>query len=237
MYLGNREFDTQHHTYVMGILNLTPDSFSDGGRYQRMDRALYRAQEMIAEGADILDLGGESTRPGHESVPEAEEMERVLPVLERLHERFEIPLSLDTSKSRVAAEGIAAGASLINDVWGLQKEGMSRVIAESGVCCCLMHNRTKITEDLTLDGFVAQMEDDLHRALEAGIKREQLILDPGIGFAKTQPYAVRLPDPSWRFTQIRDRPCAGSAGRKAPGRHARRHCGGGQVPLRFCPRA
>ena len=187
MYLGNKKFDVKHHTYVMGILNVTPYSFSDGGNYQHMDQALYRAEEMIAEGADLIDLGGESSRPGHTAISEQEELERVLPVLERLRQNFDIPLSLDTCKSSVAQAGISVGVDMINDIWGLKKDDkMQHLIAQSGVVYCLMHNRRETIPSLTVEDFLLQVQEDIQCARSAGIREEQIVLDPGIGFAKTQ---------------------------------------------------
>ena len=147
MKIGNKEFDVKNHTYVMGILNVTPDSFSDGGNYTEMDRALFRVEEMLKEGADLVDVGGESTRPGYIPVSEEEEILRICPVIEAVKSRFDVPVSLDTYKSKVAKTGICAGADLINDIWGLKyDEGMAEVIATAGVPCCLMHNRPTLMQ-------------------------------------------------------------------------------------------
>ena len=144
MRIGSREFDTKQHCYIMGILNVTPDSFSDGGKYNEMDAALFHAEEMVREGADILDVGGESTRPGHIQITEDEEIARVAPVVEALKKRFEVPISIDTYKSKVAKAALTAGADLVNDIWGLKYDAkMAEVIAKSGAACCLMHNREK----------------------------------------------------------------------------------------------
>ena len=130
MKIGNREFDVTNRTYIMGILNVTPDSFSDGGKWNTMDHALKHAEAMIADGADILDVGGESTRPGHTPVGAQEEIERVLPVIEAVKSRFDIPISVDTYKGCVAEESLKHGADLINDIWGLKYDPeMAPVIA------------------------------------------------------------------------------------------------------------
>lgn len=186
MKIGSRNFDFKQNTYVMGILNVTPDSFSDGGKYRQTDAALRHAEQMIADGADIIDIGGESTRPGHTKVSEAEETARVAPVIEAVKTRFDVPVSLDTYKAKVAAAGLAAGADLINDIWGLREDpGMSGVIAKAKVPCCLMHNRSKpgyrdlmreLCEDLRKSAAIAK---------QAGIADDKIILDPGIGFGKT----------------------------------------------------
>ena len=141
MIIGGREFDTSH-THIMGILNVTPDSFSDGGKYNNKDAALKHAFQMIKEGADIIDIGGESTRPGYVKISDEEEIERVCPIIELVKRETGIPVSLDTYKSRVALAGIEAGADLINDIWGLKYDSeMAKIIADSKLPCCLMHNR------------------------------------------------------------------------------------------------
>lgn len=185
MRIGNREFRTKGHTYVMGILNVTPDSFSDGGKWDHRDKALYHAEQMLREGADIIDVGGESTRPGYTLVSEEEEIARVTPVIEAVKAAFDVPVSLDTCKARVAAAGILAGADFINDIWGLKYDDrMAGVVAESGLPCCLMHNRKKaLYEDFPGD-VQADLRETLRLAEEAGIAREKIVLDPGVGFAK-----------------------------------------------------
>ena len=186
MKIGNRVFDTTHKTYVMGILNITPDSFSDGGKYTEKELALKKAEEMMHEGADIIDVGGESTRPGYAPVSVQEEMERVISVIECIKANLDIPVSLDTYKAEVAKEGILAGADLINDVKGLQGSAeMAKVIAEGRVACSIMHNR----DFMHYNDFFADMQNDLAAYIEtarkAGIPDEQIIIDPGVGFAKT----------------------------------------------------
>ena len=142
MKIGNKEFDIENRTYVMGILNVTPDSFSDGGKYNALDAALKHAEEMINDGADILDIGGESTRPGYTKISDEEEIERTAPVIEAIKRNFDIPISIDTYKSSVAKASVSAGADLVYDIWGVKyDEKMAEVIAGSGVACCLMHNR------------------------------------------------------------------------------------------------
>lgn len=186
MKIGNREFDTKNTTYIMGILNVTPDSFSDGGKYDCPDKALFRVREMISQGADIIDIGGESTRPGFTPLTAQEETDRVLPVLEAIRKEFDIPISLDTSKAAVAREGIRAGADLVNDIWGLRRDSdMAKVIADSGVCCCLMHNREQSEYGDFEKDVLKDLEHSLDIAADAGIDYSKIILDPGIGFAKT----------------------------------------------------
>jgi len=233
LIIGNRDFEIGKHTYIMGILNITPDSFSDGGIYQDKDSILKRVEEMIREGCDIIDVGGESTRPGYDKISDETEIERITPVIEMVKNNFNIPVSLDTYKISVANSGLTAGADMINDIWGLRYDrGMAELIANAKVPCCLMHNRKKIKKlnhDLTKgatkdiakdlsddkverktfstidfesaesghgyknknlgDNFIADIKNDLGESLElarqAGISRDKIILDPGIGFGKT----------------------------------------------------
>lgn len=186
MKIGNRDFDMTAHTYIMGILNVTPDSFSDGGRWNDRDKALKHVEDMIAEGMDVVDVGGESTRPGYTMLSDEEEIRRVVPVIEEIKSNFDIPVSLDTYKSAVAKAGIAAGADLINDIWGLKYDGdMAGVIAESGLPCCLMHNRKEPDYQNFMRDVASDLEETVRIAREAGISDEKILLDPGVGFGKT----------------------------------------------------
>ncbi|HJB45832.1 MAG TPA: dihydropteroate synthase [Candidatus Mediterraneibacter surreyensis] len=186
MRIGSREFDTEHQTYIMGILNVTPDSFSDGGKYSRIDAALAHAEKMIRDGADIIDVGGESTRPGHMQITDEEETARVVPVIEALKARFDTPVSVDTYKSAVAREALKAGADLVNDIWGLKYDPqMAGLIAESGAACCLMHNRNNTDYREFIPEFLDDMRECVRLADEAGIAWDKIILDPGVGFGKT----------------------------------------------------
>lgn len=185
LQIGNKCFDVQNHTYVMGILNLTPDSFSDGGKWMDRDKALFRVEEMLAEGMHILDVGGESTRPGYTTISDEEEIDRVVPVIEAIKSRFDVPVSLDTYKSEVAKAGIRAGVDLINDIWGLKEDkAMAKVIADSGVACCLMHNRKEADYRELIPDMQKDLQESVELALVAGISKEKIILDPGIGFGK-----------------------------------------------------
>ncbi len=226
MKIGNKDFDFgSHHVYVMGILNITPDSFSDGGKYTEKDAILKHTEEMIDSGADIIDVGGESTRPGHIQISVQEEIDRVTEVIRQIKDSFDIPVSIDTYKAEVAACALQAGADVINDIWGLkyreaevslEKASMAEVAAEAGVPVILMHNdhlgrsleeRTGealelflrdnpsrsavellsvVGEDRVADRVVWGLEESVKIALDAGIRKENIILDPGIGFAKTQ---------------------------------------------------
>lgn len=186
MRIGNKEFAKTGNTYVMGILNVTPDSFSDGGKYNNPDAALSHVAEMIKDGADIIDVGGESTRPGHSVISEDEEISRVVPVIERIKDEFDIPVSLDTYKSGVARAGIDAGADLINDIWGLKYDDkLAKVIVQAGVPCCLMHNRKDANYKDYMQEMLLDFEETIEIARKAGIADEKIILDPGIGFGKT----------------------------------------------------
>ena len=186
MIIGNREFDTDRHTYIMGILNVTPDSFSDGGRYQTMDDALSHAEKMIKDGADILDVGGESTRPGHTQITEDEEISRTAPVIEKLKQEFDIPVSIDTYKSSVAEAALLAGADLVNDIWGLQYDArVAILIVRHGAACCLMHNRSEAVYQDFISDFMEDMRDCIRLARDASIADDKIILDPGVGFGKT----------------------------------------------------
>lgn len=186
MKIGNKEFDVENHTYVMGILNVTPDSFSDGGKYNQMDKALFHVEEMIQEGMDILDIGGESTRPGYTLLSDEEEIARITPVIEKVKSKFDIPVSLDTYKSQVALAGIQAGVDLINDIWGLKYDSrMAEVIASSNLPCCLMHNRKEAMYTCFMEDVAADLSETIYLAKKAGIADEKIILDPGVGFGKT----------------------------------------------------
>ena len=186
MIIGGKEFDTENNTYIMGILNVTPDSFSDGGKYNNMDAALRHAEQMIQEGADILDVGGESTRPGHMQITDEEEAERVVPVIRALKKEFDVPVSVDTYKSTVAEAALEAGADLVNDIWGLKYDpGMAAVIAGHDAACCLMHNRINTEYENFLADFMEDMKECVRLAAQSGIEKEKIILDPGVGFGKT----------------------------------------------------
>ena len=185
MRIGTHEFDVQNQTYIMGILNVTPDSFSDGGKFHGIDAALKRAEQMKREGAAILDIGGESTRPGYTPVSAEEEMERILPVVGAIKQRLDIPISVDTYKSAVAKAAIVEGADLINDIWGLKGDArMASVIAQNKVACCLMHNRNDMAYENFVNEMLADLEESVRIARKAGIAEDKIILDPGIGFAK-----------------------------------------------------
>ncbi len=183
----------------MGILNVTPDSFSDGGRFDRLDSALRHAVSMYEAGADIIDIGGESTRPGAEPVSEAEELERVIPVIEAIRRHLEVPVSIDTSKPAVMRAAVAAGADLINDVNALRAEGAVAAAAEAGVPVCLMHMRGEPRTMQQAPRYADVVGEVKAFLLEraalceaAGIPREAIVLDPGFGFGKTLEHNLAL---------------------------------------------
>lgn len=189
MRIGNRDFDVENESYIMGILNCTPDSFSDGGKYNDIERAIRHTESMIRDGADIIDVGGESTRPGYKLISDEEEIERVVPVIEKIKSNFDVPISIDTYKSGVADAAVEAGADLINDIWGCKYDAkMAEIIARRNVACCLMHNRnleknpygSDVIKDVLLD-----LQESIDIALRAGVSKDKIITDPGIGFGKS----------------------------------------------------
>lgn len=173
-------------TLVMGILNVTPDSFSDGGKYNHLDAALFHTEEMLRDGADIIDIGGESTRPGHTVITDEEEIARVTPVIQAVKSRFDVPVSIDTYKGKVTEAALQAGADLVNDIWGFKHDKkVADLTAKYGAACCLMHNRHEAVYENFLDDMVRDMEECVRIAREAGVGDDRIILDPGVGFGKT----------------------------------------------------
>lgn len=196
MQIGRLNFETP---VVMGILNVTPDSFSDGGRFVARDDALRQAEAMLQSGAAIIDVGGESTRPGAQQVSVAEEIERVVPIIQAIHDMTDAPVSIDTSKAEVMRAAVAAGAAMINDVRALRESGALAVAADLGVAVCLMHMQGRPRtmqhephyEDVTLEvrGFLASR---IESCIDAGIDRGRIVLDPGFGFGKSHQHNVEL---------------------------------------------
>lgn len=186
MQIGKKQFPQGERTYVMGILNVTPDSFSDGGKYNNLDSALRQAEKMVAEGADILDVGGESTRPGHVQIGDEQEICRVVPVIEALKKRFDVPVSIDTYKGDVAEAALMAGADLLNDIWGFRyDERCAKLAARYDVAVCLMHNRDNTEYADFMKEVIADLQTSLAIAEKYGVKKEKIMLDPGVGFGKT----------------------------------------------------
>ncbi|TYQ16842.1 UNVERIFIED_CONTAM: dihydropteroate synthase [Acetivibrio alkalicellulosi] len=183
---GKHKLPIGEKTYVMGILNVTPDSFSDGGKFLKLDSAVKRAIDMVENGADIIDVGGESTRPGYESVDILEEINRVVPVIEKITKEINVPVSVDTSKALVAEKAIMAGASIVNDVWGLQKDdNMAEVISKAGAGVVMMHNSYKKEYADIMGDIIRFLRRSIEIGEKAGIRRESMCIDPGIGFGKT----------------------------------------------------
>lgn len=180
------ELDFNKKTQIMGIMNVTPDSFSDGGRFTTEDQWQERALEMVRQGADMIDIGGESTRPGSTPVTEEEELSRVVPAIRSIRRVVDIPISIDTYKSSVAERALAEGASMINDVWGAKFDPeMARVAARHDVPLILMHNRKNTDYRNLIADMLEDLRTSIRIALDAGVKHERIIIDPGIGFAKT----------------------------------------------------
>jgi dihydropteroate synthase len=184
---------------IMGIVNVTPDSFSDGGAHGSAAAAIAHGSQLAEEGADILDVGGESTRPGSQGVPAEEELARVIPVIEGLRARCELPISVDTSKPEVMRAAVAAGAGMINDVWALRREGAVEAAAELAVPVCLMHmlgEPATMQDDPRYEDVVAEVHGFFNQRLfacqMAGIERKRLLVDPGFGFGKTLEHNLRL---------------------------------------------
>ena len=186
MRIGNKEFNIGERTYIMGILNVTPDSFSDGGKFNEIEAAVTQAKKLIKDGADIIDIGGESTRPGAEYVTEEEEIKRVVPIIKAIKEQLDVIISIDTYKSKTAEEAVKAGADIINDIWGAKYDkNIAKVAAKYNVPIILMHNRQPKPYENLMKDVVADLQESIDIAIEAGVKKENIILDPGIGFAKT----------------------------------------------------
>lgn len=193
MQLPGRSLTFGERTLIMGILNVTPDSFSDGGDFLSVDRAVAHARQMIADGADVIDIGGESSRPGHTQITAEEELHRVIPVIRRLAQETDAVLSLDTIRPEVADEAIQKGVHMINDIWGLQRDpAMAEVAARRQVPVVIMHNQA----DTEYEDLIGEMKAFFHRSLviarEAGIREDRIILDPGFGFGKTPAQNIRV---------------------------------------------
>jgi len=191
IYIGKRRFEFGKKTYVMGILNVTPDSFYNGGKYFSIEEAIKRAKQIEKEGADIIDVGGESTRPFSKRIDEKEEMERVLPIIEEIKKEIKIPVSIDTYKPKVAEKAIEKGADMVNDIMALLKENMADVVKEYNVPVCIMHmkgtpeNMQKIAsyEDV-VEEIYSFLKNRIEFAISSGIDENKIIIDPGIGFGK-----------------------------------------------------
>nr|WP_053216911.1 dihydropteroate synthase [Virgibacillus senegalensis] len=186
LHTKEKIYNLNEETLVMGILNVTPDSFSDGGKYNEVDAAVKQAIAMEKDGADIIDIGGESTRPGYTPVSTQDEIDRVVPIIRAVKEAVNIPISIDTYKAETAKHALEAGASILNDIWGAKRDPeMAKVAAAYEVPIILMHNRENMYYDDLMEDIKEDLKESIDIALEAGVKKENIILDPGIGFAKT----------------------------------------------------
>lgn len=190
--MRDKEIEVGKRTYIMGILNMTPDSFSDGGKYNTFEKGMDRALKMIEDGADIIDVGGESSRPGYKPVTVEEELRRINDIVKKLREVNTI-VSVDTMKSKVAEESLKNGAHIINDIWGLQRDpDMAKVVADYGAGVVIMHNKDVAEYDDVLKDVISFLEKSIDIALKAGIKEENIMIDPGIGFGKTLEHNLTL---------------------------------------------
>ena len=198
--IGQRVLDLSSRTHLMGVLNVTPDSFSDGGKFFKLEEAIKQGLKLAEEGADMIDVGGESTRPGSEPVTIQEELHRVIPVIEELTKLIQVPISIDTYKSRVAKEALDSGASMVNDISGLRfDQGMKKVIAEYDVPVVLMHVQgtpKNMQENPKYENLFEDIKSYLNQSIsmaeEAGIGEDKIIIDPGIGFGKTLDDNLRI---------------------------------------------
>lgn len=189
MIIGNKKFKLDNRYYIMGILNITPDSFSDGGKYKALDDTLFRVEEMIQQGVDIIDVGGESTRPGYKQISEEEEIDRLYTALKTINQRFDIPISLDTYKSKVV-ESVHPYIDMVNDIYGLKYDNtMASMIAKHNLSCCLMANKEhrsieNITGELYINKVIQELDESVKLATDAGILKDKIMLDGGVGFGK-----------------------------------------------------
>lgn len=200
---AEKTYDLTKRTHVMGILNVTPDSFSDGGSYTTVQKAVAQAVEMETQGADMIDIGGESTRPDHEPITLEEELDRVLPMIRAVKEAVNIPISIDTYRAETAKQAIEAGASIINDIWGAKRDPEIAVVAAvKHTPIILMHNRA----DMDYTSLLTDMQDDLREsidiALRAGVPKENIVLDPGVGFAKTMEHNLIVMNHLEQFAEL-----------------------------------
>ncbi len=207
---GGRLLDLTGRTNVMGILNATPDSFSDGGRFIDLERAVAHAHAMVAAGADCIDVGGESTRPGADPVPEDEELRRIIPLISRLARELPVPISVDTYKATVAAKALAAGAGIVNDISGLRfSPDMARVAADAGAAIVIMHIKgtpRNMQQHPVYADVVGEIRDWLHEGVriaeQGGVRPDRILVDPGIGFGKTAAHNLEIIDRLGEFTRL-----------------------------------
>nr|WP_238457345.1 dihydropteroate synthase [Litchfieldia salsa] len=190
---GSYQFPLADKTYIMGILNITPDSFSDGGKYNQLEYAVEHAREMVKQGADIIDIGGESTRPGYQKISVEEELERVIPVIKAISSVVDVPISIDTYKAEVAKGALEAGAHIINDVWGAKADPeMAYIAAKFEVPIILMHNRPNKEYKNLIEDMLVDLQESIDIVKDAGVKDEKIIIDPGVGFAKDYDHNIKV---------------------------------------------
>lgn len=193
--IKDKELKLGERTLIMGILNVTPDSFSDGGKYNNLNSAINQAEKLISEGADIIDVGGESTRPGHMQISSDEEIKRVVPIIREIKKKFDIPISIDTYKYDVAKEALLAGADIINDIWALQYDNgeMAKLVKEFDVPLIAMHNQNNEIYDKDIILSLKEFFEKTYKIAERyGIDKNKIILDPGLGFGKNAEQNIEI---------------------------------------------
>lgn len=200
---GKTLLDLNEKTWIMGILNVTPDSFSDGGHFTDIEKAVAHAKQMEADGADFIDIGGESTRPGYTPLPVEEELNRVLPVIRAVADNVNVPISIDTYKAETAQKALEAGASIINDIWGAKADPrMAQIASSFEAPIILMHNRHDTDYGDVMADMISDLKESIDIAIRAGVKEEMIILDPGIGFAKTYEQNLEVMDRLEELTNL-----------------------------------
>ena len=193
MQIGSKQFDIGSRTFIVGILNVTPDSFFDGGAYNTVEQAVHRAKQFVADGADIIEIGGESSRPGYAPVEADAELDRVLPVLKELRHAIDVPIAIDTCKSVVAEAALQNGASLVNDISCFKQDAeLAKVCAKHNAVCCVMHNRDNMDYGDFLADVIADLKSSINSLILAGVSPDNIIIDPGIGFAKTAAHSLEV---------------------------------------------
>lgn len=203
MKIRETNFDFENEAYIMGILNVTPDSFSDGGTHNKVDDALKHTEKMIKEGATIIDVGGESTRPGYTPISSDEEIERIVPVIEKIRENFDVVISVDTFKSKTFLEAVKAGADILNDIWGLKADkNMASLVKETDKHVIIMHNKDNNEYVNLMDDLIRETLESVDIALKAGISKDKIILDPGVGFALSYEKDLEVINQLEKFVQV-----------------------------------
>jgi len=193
MQIGSKQFDIGARTFIVGILNVTPDSFFDGGSYSTVEQAVRQAKKLVNEGADIIEVGGESSRPGFIPVEMQVELDRVIPVIQALRDEIDVPIAVDTYKSTVAEAALQNGAALINDIFGFKKDPeLAKICAKYNAVCCAMHNRDNTDYRHFLPDVIADLKESVELLAAAGVNSDNVIIDPGVGFAKSAEQNVEV---------------------------------------------